>query len=183
MLTCKVVDCKNQRRRKGYCDHHWYCWFTYGDPLKEKWPKHGLYNSPEHRSWVQMRQRCNNDKSIGWTLYGGRGIKVCDRWYSSFLNFYDDMGAKPTPKHSIDRINVDGDYEPGNCRWATIHEQAANHRNNNAVVGVSFDKQTGKWMAQLIVDNKSVIRPRRYKTYDEAVTARHNAEVLYLDYN
>lgn len=182
MIECKVTSCEKQRRRKGYCDHHWYCWSKYGDPLLEKWPKHGNYMTPEHRSWTSMRLRCNNPNATSYQNYGGRGIKICDRWDKSFVNFLTDMGKKPTNKHSLDRIDSKGNYEPSNCRWVTIHVQAANHRNSNSIVGVSYNKRTGMWAAQLIINGKSVIRPVLYPTYEMAVKARHAAELLYLGY-
>ncbi|MGC4018924.1 MAG: hypothetical protein QM793_06670 [Muricomes sp.] len=77
-----------------------------------------------------MRQRCNNPKNTGYYLYGGRGVKVCERWENSFENFIGDMGKAPSEDHSIDRINPFGNYEPGNCRWATDKEQANNKRQN-----------------------------------------------------
>lgn len=84
----------------------------------------------EYRIWTAMRQRCNNPKNTHYERYGGRGIKVCDRWNSSFENFIADMGYTPTPLHTLDRVNNDGNYEPSNCKWATRKEQAQNRTNN-----------------------------------------------------
>jgi hypothetical protein len=76
-----------------------------------------------------MKTRCHNPNHTHFKRYGARGIRICDRWLSSYESFLMDMGRRPSQRHSIDRINVDGDYEPGNCRWATPSEQAANrHR-------------------------------------------------------
>ena len=73
-----------------------------------------------------MKERCRNPKHNRFHRYGGRGIRVCDRWLDSYENFLADMGRKPSPTHSVDRIDNDGHYEPGNCRWATDAEQRAN---------------------------------------------------------
>jgi len=88
--------------------------------------KQGGIRTPEYSSWVCMIGRCQNDKLPGWHRYGGRGIIVCTRWRKSFSNFLKDMGTKPTPTHSIDRIDNDGNYCPKNCKWSTPKEQAAN---------------------------------------------------------
>lgn len=91
----------------------------------------GLYRLPEFGVWMSMRSRCSNADDPD---YGGRGIRVCDRWEDSFENFLADMGPRPSPKHSIDRIDVNGNYEPGNVRWATAIEQQRNRRNTVRVL-------------------------------------------------
>lgn len=83
----------------------------------------------EYDVWSAMRSRCNSPSDPGFRHYGGRGIKVCQRW-DTFAAFLSDMGRRPSERHSIDRIDNDGDYEPGNCRWATQKDQCRNQRSN-----------------------------------------------------
>jgi hypothetical protein len=85
-----------------------------------------MSKSPEHVAWSAMKTRCFNPNSTNWLDYGGRGITVCPEWCNSFEQFYADMGPHPGPEYSLDRIDNDGNYEPGNCRWATASEQAFN---------------------------------------------------------
>lgn len=94
--------------------------------------KNGRLTS-EYNSWRNMRDRCKYPGDDHWANYGGRGIKVCERWDTSFENFLADMGLKPTPRHSIGREDGNGNYEPSNCRWETPKEQGRNRRNNRLV--------------------------------------------------
>jgi hypothetical protein len=89
--------------------------------------KHRLINTPTYYSWAGMKSRCLNPKDSRYKDYGGRGIKVCKEWHD-FRNFLKDMGLRPKG-HTLDRIDVNGNYEPSNCRWATLEMQAANKRN------------------------------------------------------
>lgn len=93
----------------------------HGDTIDRK-------NSTEYNSHHSMILRCYNPRSESYRYYGGRGITVCERWRTSYVLFLQDMGRKPTPQHSLDRINFNGNYEPGNCRWATVDEQNKNKR-------------------------------------------------------
>lgn len=89
---------------------------------------HRLSHTSEYHIWQTMKARCGNPNNRKYKDYGERGIRVCDRWLKSFETFFRDIGAKPFPDHSIDRINNDGDYEPSNCRWASRTQQARNTR-------------------------------------------------------
>jgi hypothetical protein len=110
---------------------------------------HGLSKVPGYDNWWRMIHRCTNSNWKHYKDYGGRGIKVCDRWMK-FDNFYIDMGPRPSDGHSLDRINNDGNYEPGNCRWATQSVQSANKRKRNGstskYIGVCLTR-SGKWVA------------------------------------
>jgi len=96
------------------------------------WRKQRQYLRPEYKAWTAMHQRCKNPKCAGFEHYGGRGIKVCERWNYS-IAFLVDMGPRPSPKHSLDRIDNDGDYTPENCRWSLIAEQLRNTRRNKRI--------------------------------------------------
>ena len=93
----------------------------------------------EYAIWSLMKQRCLNPSDRAYGYYGGRGIRVCDRWLHSFAAFLADMGRRPSKTHSIDRIDNDGNYDPGNCRWATWKQQHRNRRNNRLL---THDGQT-----------------------------------------
>ena len=89
---------------------------------------HGQYKTTTYKSWDAAKQRCYNPRNNKFPLYGALGVTMCEHWRTSFANFLTDMGPRP-PKHSLDRWpDPHGNYEPSNCRWATIHEQRANRR-------------------------------------------------------
>lgn len=115
---------------------HHVCKRCRADNEKERRTSSGFVNpkvSPERAAWKNMKTRCSNPNYKEYHRYGGRGIKVCDRWAGSFSSFMKDMGPKPTPDHTLDRKENDGNYEPGNCRWATRREQSLNQSRNRVV--------------------------------------------------
>ena len=120
---------------------------------------HGMSNTKEHRAWRHIKERCLNMNSKSYPQYGGRGIKMCDRWRDSFENFFADMGKAPGPEYSIDRINVNGDYEPTNCRWADIITQ---RRNKTNTIKVLYD---GNYIT---IGELSDITGIKYSTLKEA---------------
>jgi len=105
---------------------------------------HGRGGTPEYILWAGMKDRCQNAHGRHFPGWGGRGIKVCERWHK-FENFFADMGPRPSTKHSLDRIDNDGNYEPGNCRWATWTEQASNRRNNDMVQFRGETRTLNEW--------------------------------------
>ncbi len=105
---------------------------------------HGLTKTPAYRSWDSMKTRCLNPKCSKFAYYGGRGIRVCERWLN-FANFLADMGERPEGKTSLDRIDPNGNYEPGNCKWATSAEQGEHRRNNIMVEAFGETKTLWRW--------------------------------------
>lgn len=93
----------------------------------------GMSGTPEYRAWLDIKRRCYNSKYKQYNDYGGRGIKVCDRWLESVQNFINDLGFRPSKRHSIDRVDNDGNYCKENCRWATKVEQERNKRKTKFV--------------------------------------------------
>lgn len=93
---------------------------------------HQMCGTPTYWSWLAMRVRCTYPGSRSYPDYGGRGIKVCERWADSFENFYADMGLRPL-RHTLSRRDNDGDYSPDNCAWADVYQQAKNKRSTIAI--------------------------------------------------
>ena len=127
---------------------------------------HGQSGTPEYASWMMMWTRCTNPKTERWQHYGGKGVKVCKRW-ESFVSFREDMGPRP-PGTSIDRIDVNGDYEPTNCRWADANSQA---QNSTQTRWIEFNGERlclGDW-AKKIGLSRSTIRRRLSRGYSLGV--------------
>ncbi|MCF7995219.1 MAG: hypothetical protein K9L88_10310 [Chromatiaceae bacterium] len=123
---------------------------------------------PLYNRWLCMLQRCSNPKNPSYHNYGGRGVKVCEAWRESFDAFLEDIGQPPTLKHTIERINNDGDYEPENCRWALRDEQLRNQR-VNILITVNEDTLTAKdWAAKTGVSYQKLTRTFRTKGLAEA---------------
>lgn len=139
--------------------------------------KHGRAGTPEYVIWEGMKARCSNPNRPRYNRYGGRGIGVCDRW-QDFSLFLTDMGERPGPGFSIERIDDSKGYEPGNCRWATRAEQQRHKRmqknNTSSVTGVTWDKNRNKWVAWIKLERRT-----RYlggfRSIEEAAAARQAA--------
>jgi len=144
-------------------------------PNKKHPPRPPAKHSSERLAWREMLRRCDPS----WRnahRYAGRGITVCDRWKSSFETFLADMGPRPSPKHSLDRINNDGNYEPGNCRWATQVQQIHNSAVVLKATGVSWNRQASKWQAQIRRYGKSYYLGLFSKKSDGEAAYRKAAE-------
>lgn len=148
--------------------------------IKKTLTTHGAANKDnqtnEYKIWAGIKTRCTNKNNEAYKDYGGRGISMCNEWLNDFPQFLTDMGYRPSKSHSIERNDVDGDYTKNNCRWATIHEQAANRRNSNKTVGVRYDESKGKWSARLFVKGELLFN-KRFETEVEAIQARKEAEI------
>lgn len=189
---CKVEGCDrhgyfdSSRNRyylaKGMCMKHYSMLRIYGRTHNVR-NMSGYSRHPLFGTWRAMISRCYNDTTISYKNYGARGIKVCDRWRRSFKNFLEDMGDKPSQKHTLDRIDNDGDYEPGNCKWSSRIHQAMNKRvsvvNKSGKTGVYYITSRRVWEAKLEMNGTVVFR-KRYKHKEDAIKARINAETLYI---
>ena len=144
--------------------------------------KHGMFGTTEYRSWSGIVSRCTSSGDRAYDRYGGRGITVHPDWLGEggFERFYAHIGPRPSPQHSVDRINNDGNYEPGNVRWATRVEQANNKRNNHTINFNGVTRTLAEW-ARVTGLSERCIAYRLYtgKSVQEALTkpvAKRNQE-------
>jgi len=109
---------------------------------------HGMSRTPEYQAWFNMKARCFNPNHKAYPDWGGRGITVCDRWLN-LENFLADMGSRPTAKHSLDRIDNDGDYSSKNCKWSTKAEQQNNQRSNRLITIENDTRTIAQWAKEM----------------------------------
>lgn len=175
-----ACDCGNERMAAGG-DMKQGKVTSCGCLRKEMKTSHGMTKEPEYAVWNAMLQRCEKENYALYKNYGGRGIKVCERWHK-FANFIADMGRRPSDDHTLERVDNDGDYEPGNCRWDTRAAQSLNQRvrrdNKTGCRGVSLDSSSGYYQANINVEGKRVYLGR-FSDIDSAVSARKKAEAKY----
>jgi len=166
------------------------CGCLHDELVSKRFRKHGHSNTKLYFVWESMKQRCFNPNNKSFSDYGGRGVSICNQWKNSFYDFerWSIQNGYEVGK-SIDRIDVDGNYCPSNCRWTDWKTQANNRRKRNSPVtnrlradnisgvrGVSFDKSKNKWVAKMMYRNR-IILDRSFTSYEEAVKERHLAEI------
>lgn len=162
------------------------CWNN--EALKNRASNHGLSQSTEYKIYYAMQQRCYGESFHQYSDYGGRGIEVCDRWMEDapqgFMNFLEDMGKKPEGK-SLDRVNVDADYSPENCKWTDYSTQVFNQRrrnkNTSGRTGVDWNVRLNKWQVRIRRDNVQHYLGL-YSDFSQAVKVREEAELKYFGF-
>lgn len=189
--SCKITGCTGVGKKlknggvgffKGYCRVHYGYYYRRGllDTKKNrKYERHGMSSHPLYSTWGGMIQRCYYKDNKHYKDYGGRGIKVCDRWLNSFALFVEDMGEKPY-NYTLDRIDVDGNYEPSNCRWTDMYTQALNRRYTPGLSGHKYIKKikSGKYHVVIYV-NQTRILVGTFETIEEAIAKRDEAIALH----
>ncbi len=130
MRICEIDGCNKKHKAKGLCSMHLSRLERHGDINYKSREYHGMFHSPEYKVYRMMLSRCYNPNTDAFKYYGARGIKVCNRWLHSFINFYQDMGERPSSNYQIDRENNNKDYSPDNCSWVTVAVNAQNRRSN-----------------------------------------------------
>lgn len=147
---------------KDLCDKHYRRLKRNGNPDFLKREKHGKNKTTEYIIWNNMKDRCFNVKNEHYNRYGGRGINVCPSWKNSFMSFYsfleEEIGLRPSKYYTLDRINNDGNYEPGNVRWADKITQSRNRSvregSKSGISGVTWNKTNKNWRVRISVDGK-----------------------------
>lgn len=159
-FVCRVANLKNGTTKSCGCLRR---------EVGARTRTHGQTKTALYKTWQEMLSRCGNPDNKSYTDYGGRGISVCDRWAASFLNFAQDMGARPGPAFTIDRKDNNGNYEPGNCRWATKVEQTRNRRNAVTVTLQGTTKPLKVWCEELGINYFTAHRKIRREGKDPSL--------------
>lgn len=171
---CKC-ECGNLTRVGGIClrsGQTQSCGCLRTTQMRRLTRRHGKTGTPEHKIWGGMRNRCNNPRNHKFPHYGQRGIRVCNRW-NDFENFLADMGKRPTPKHSIERINNDGNYDPDNCKWAEPKEQMNNQHKTLMIEYQGRCQSLSVWCSELGIP--------RYRTYKRIYVSGWSVEKAFTE--
>ena len=171
--SCSVKGCKNSFWANGFCNTH-YARHRYNtkENLRVK--------QPEYKSWLAMKQRCLNPNHMAYKRYGDRGITVYKEWIDSFDAFYEYMGKRPDRSYSLDRIDNDGNYEPGNVRWANRSVQSINRqsvKSKSGIRGVYYVQSRNKWLAA--IRTNGVKLNKWFNSKEDAVNWRKMCEDKY----
>lgn len=188
IVECKIPECCRKVYHCGLCCQHYRRWKKYDDPCavptvdtSNYLPKGSYKNNPrEYRSWKNMVARCTDSRHVNYPHYGGRGIKICDRWLGKdgLKNFINDMGTRPD-NMSLDRIDVDGDYTPENCRWAAQCVQNHNkrgRRHSTGIKGVGRYFHHGRYWFIAYISKNGVKAQKYFSNLDDAIKWRSKKE-------
>ena len=151
---------------------------------KQRSGTHGKKKTPEYSTWARMKDRCNNPKNDKFKHYGGRGIKVCERWMESFADFLADMGPRPSKDHSIDRRDVNGNYCPENCEWATREQQMRSRRTTQHFTVDGVTKTLAEWSRETGIKSRTITGRIAYGwTVADAIKTKTNSRTKKVRFN
>ena len=179
---CSVDGCDRPKPyKRNLCELHYRRFMDNGDVNFVQKRREGQTAHPLYNTYMGIRKRCLQENDKDYPRYGGRGIKICERWLGvdGFFNFVEDMGERPEG-FTLDRKDSDGDYSPDNCRWADINTQGLNKRNVKNR-GVIFYKDLNKYRARIAVNGVSY-ELGMFEDLEEAIKVRKEAEIKYLGF-